>query len=140
MTFKDCIKFANDNPVSFMATIDNDQPRVRTMLLWYADESGFYYQTSDSKQIYPQLKANPKLEICFYKQKDMVDTMLRVTGEVEFMDDKELREKVFKARPFLRNLGYTPESSGLYIMRIAHGEAYIFNSLKVFAPKEFITF
>lgn len=140
MTIRDCIKFANDNPISYMATIENTQPRVRAMLLWYADDTGFYYQTADTKELYPQLRANPKTEICFYKQKDMVDVMLRVTGDVEFLDDNELREKVFKSRPFLRNLGYSSDSKDLLLFRIAHGEAYFFNALKMHDPKKFIPF
>ena len=29
MEFKDCIKFANENPVTHIATVEGDQPRVR---------------------------------------------------------------------------------------------------------------
>ena len=140
MTFKDCIKFAGENPVSFLATIDNNQPRVRAVMLWYADESGFYFQTFDTKDFQSQLKNNPKTEVCFHRERDMVSNMLRVAGEVQFLEDKSLMEKVFKTRPFLRNLGYTPDSPGVVIFRIEHGVAYFFNSLKIHDPKVFINF
>ncbi|MBN1234934.1 MAG: hypothetical protein JW999_02670 [Methanotrichaceae archaeon] len=42
MDFKDCIKFTSDNPVSFIATMDGELPRVRAFLMWFAHESGFY--------------------------------------------------------------------------------------------------
>ena len=29
MNFEDCIKFANENPASYIATMDGAQPRVR---------------------------------------------------------------------------------------------------------------
>ena len=44
MDFQDCIKFATEIPVCYLATADGDQPRVRTFLLWYADETGFYFE------------------------------------------------------------------------------------------------
>ena len=66
MDYKDCIKFANDNPVSFIATMDGEMPRVRAYLMWCADESGFYYHTGTAKSVYKQLKNNPNVEICFY--------------------------------------------------------------------------
>jgi uncharacterized pyridoxamine 5'-phosphate oxidase family protein len=42
--YQDCIKFANENPVCYIATMDGDQPRVRGFLMWFADEKGFYFQ------------------------------------------------------------------------------------------------
>ena len=44
MDFKDCIKFANETPVCYLATADGDQPRVRALGFWFADETGFYFQ------------------------------------------------------------------------------------------------
>ncbi|MGA3111679.1 MAG: pyridoxamine 5'-phosphate oxidase family protein [Candidatus Bathyarchaeia archaeon] len=56
----DFIKFTNANPVSYLATIDGDQPRVRGLSLWHADKSGLYYSISATKDVYKQLKANPQ--------------------------------------------------------------------------------
>lgn len=36
MSFQDCIKFANENPASYIATTEGDQPRVRAFLMWFA--------------------------------------------------------------------------------------------------------
>jgi pyridoxamine 5'-phosphate oxidase len=43
MTIQDAIRFANENPVCFLATVEKDQPRVRALAFWYADETGFYF-------------------------------------------------------------------------------------------------
>jgi nitroimidazol reductase NimA-like FMN-containing flavoprotein (pyridoxamine 5'-phosphate oxidase superfamily) len=43
MDYKDCIKFANENPVCYVATADGDQPRVWGLLMWFADETGFFF-------------------------------------------------------------------------------------------------
>jgi pyridoxamine 5'-phosphate oxidase len=42
MNINDCIKFTNENPVCLVATTENDQPRVRALGFWFADETGFY--------------------------------------------------------------------------------------------------
>ncbi len=83
MDFKDCIKFANENPVNFIATMDSEMPRVRAFSMWFANESGFYYHTGTTKSVYRQLKNNSNVEICLYHAGGdmMAKNMMRVTGE-----------------------------------------------------------
>jgi uncharacterized pyridoxamine 5'-phosphate oxidase family protein len=140
MDIKDCIKFTNENPVCYLATVEGDQPRVRALGFWFADETGFYFQTGDNKSFYRQLKNNPKTEVCFYKQQDMIGTMLRISGEVEFLNDIKLREKVLNDRPFLKSFGLTIESPGLIIFRIAQGNANFWTMENNLKPKEILVF
>jgi uncharacterized pyridoxamine 5'-phosphate oxidase family protein len=51
----------------YLATMDGDQPRVRVFLMWFADESGFYFHTGVAKRVCQQLRRNPKIEICLFK-------------------------------------------------------------------------
>ena len=127
MDFKDCINFANKVKDCSVATVEGDQPRVRMLGLWFANEEGFYFQIWTFKEIYKQLKANPKIEICFYsEQKDIPYRMMRVSGEIEFIDDIALKGKVLEDRPFLKELGAEgPDDPKLVIFRIAHGEAFL---------------
>lgn len=66
MDFQDCIKFANENPLSYFATIEAGQPRVRPLGLWFADDKGFHYQTHAAKVLYKQLEEDNTVEACFY--------------------------------------------------------------------------
>jgi pyridoxamine 5'-phosphate oxidase len=66
MDFSDCLRFATGDPVTYIATADGDQPRVRAFAMWFCDNSGFYYHTGTSKRTCGQLKKNPKVELCFY--------------------------------------------------------------------------
>ena len=141
MSFEKCVKFASENPVAFIATVDGYQPRVRGFLLWFADKTGFYFHTGTTKDIYGQLKANPKLEMCFFSPKGGAGgVMLRVAGEAELLDDKELKRKAIAERTFLKNWGFTPESPELVILRIAHGEAWFWTMETNFDPKKIIKF
>jgi pyridoxamine 5'-phosphate oxidase len=121
MNFKDCIKFANENPTSYIATVDGDQPRVRGFWMWFADETGFYFHTGAMKPVYSQLKKNSKVEACFFHPAEDGGIMMRVAGTVEFLDDTELRGKLIEERQFLKAWGFTAENPELVIFRIAKG-------------------
>lgn len=140
MNLHDCIKFANDNPICSLATVENDQPRVRFLGFWFADETGFYFQTSMTKEFPHQLKKNPKTEVCFYKHEGMVGTMLRIEGEVEFINDLKLNERVLNDRPFLKSYGITIDSPNLTIFKISHGKAHFWKMENNLKPKEYIGF
>ncbi len=140
MDVNDCIKFANENQVCYLATIENDQPRVRALAFWFADQTGFYFQTGSMKPFYNQLKANPKTEVCFFKVTDSVGTMLRITGEIEFVDNVELRERVINDRPYLKNFGITVNSPELIMFRIPHGQAHFWTMANNLKPKEILSF
>lgn len=141
MDINDCIKFANETPVSYVATVDGDQPRVRALGFWFADETGFYFQIGAVKDMYGQLQKNNKVEACFWQpDEESTGTMLRVAGEIEFIEDPELKKKVIEDRPFLKEFGLTVDHPGLVIFRISKGEAYFWTMETNFEPKEFIKF
>lgn len=140
MNISDCIKFTNENPVCYLATVENDQPRVRAIGFWFADETGFYFQTSSVKEIPNQLKKNPKIEAAFYHHEGIIGTMLRIAGKVEFIYDAKLKAKALTDRPFLKNFGLTIDSPGLVLFRIAHGQAHFWTMENNLEPKEIIEF
>lgn len=126
VAFADVVDFANRYPVCALATMEGTQPRVRYFLLWYADMNGFYFHTGKKKKVYRQLRDNPRVELCFYDfmpAEQGGGTMLRVTGEVEFLDDAGLRERLLEQRPFLREPGVDP-AEYLAIFRVGRGEAW----------------
>jgi len=126
MDLDGCIKFANDNPVCYVATVDGDQPRVRAFGLWFADKTGFYFCTGAPKAVCRQLQANPRTEVCFYTPATPQDIgpMMRVAGKVEFLDDIALKTRILQEWPFLKDAGIKgPEDPMLVLFRIASGEA-----------------
>jgi len=124
--FKDYIKFANENPISYLATVEGDQPRVRVFGMWFADDKGFCFHTRAPKAVWQQLKANPKVEVCFYSPTPPpMGSMMRVQGEIEFLDDLALKARLLEERPFLKQAGMTkPEDPAIVVFRIYKGEAY----------------
>jgi pyridoxamine 5'-phosphate oxidase len=124
MNLQDCIKFATENPICFLATIEGDQPRVRALGLWFANENGFYFSILSPKQAYGQLKANPKVEVCFYNNPTdlMQAKQMRVTGKVEFVADQELQEKAAGEGAWLEELTGKPLGHLWKNFRIRSGE------------------
>jgi uncharacterized pyridoxamine 5'-phosphate oxidase family protein len=126
MDLKDCIKFANENPVCYAATVDGDQPRVRGLLMFFADENGFYFGTLSPKEFSKQLKKNPKVEVCFYNNPPELlgAKQMRVTGKVEFLDDEELSNRIAKERAFIEQLAGQPLEGLWEVLRVNTGEAH----------------
>ena len=96
MNFQDCINFANEIHTCYIATVEGDQPRVRAIGLWYADATGFYIQTQSYKDFAKQMGKNNKIEICFHDtqaKSSIGKTMMRVSGKVEPVTDKECRRR-----------------------------------------------
>ena len=128
MSFQEYVKFANENPVCYFATAEGDQPRVRALRMWFADDKGFHFQTQAVKALYKQLKNNRKVEVCFYRPDPNLSTgkAMRVAGEVEFIDDIALKARVLEDRPFLKEeYGVkSPEDPMLVVFQIHTGEAF----------------
>jgi uncharacterized pyridoxamine 5'-phosphate oxidase family protein len=124
------LSFANENPSSWFATSENNQPHVRGLLMWYADESGFYFHTAKAKRIFSQIQQNSKVEVAFIRNGDdpaRFET-LHVTGEAEVVQDEELLKRLYKERAWLwNNIKNSGVDTEVVIFRIAHGTALIWN-------------
>ena len=79
--------FIKDAQVYYLATVDGDQPRVRPFGTVNIFEGKLYIQTGRGKDVAKQLAANPKAEICAFKD----GVWLRVAGE--FVDDNRVEPK-----------------------------------------------
>jgi pyridoxamine 5'-phosphate oxidase len=125
MDMQEYIDFANQHPVCFLATMDGDQPRVRTVLLVKADEDGFYFDLMSPKQMVKQIQVNPRSEVCFYNNAaDLMQArQMRVTGTMELVEDDAFIQKVAKDRSFLDQLAGQPTAPLTMIFRLCHGEA-----------------
>ena len=93
-------QFLKEAGVYYLATVDGDQPRVRPFGTVNIFEGKLYIQTGKSKDVSKQLHANPKAEICAFKD----GVWLRVAGELIEDDRREARAYMLDAYPELRNM------------------------------------
>jgi uncharacterized pyridoxamine 5'-phosphate oxidase family protein len=106
--------------------MDGDQPRVRGFMMCFADENGFYFSTLSPKEVTKQLKANPKVEICYYNNPAELQgaRQMRVTGEIEWVDDEALHKKICEQRAFLADIVGQPIEPVMKLFRIHSGKAH----------------
>ena len=82
----------------YLATVEGDQPRVRPFGTAHIFEGKLYIQTGKTKPVSKQLTANPKAEVCAFKD----GIWLRVAGELIEDDRMEARKSMLDAYPNLR--------------------------------------
>jgi len=111
----------NENPAFHFATVEGDQPRVRGMFLFRADEEGIVFHTASTKDVYSQIMENPKVELCFQGK----GSQIRVTGVLEQVDDENLRNEIFNhpSRKFLQAWKDNGIDGLLKIFRLKNGTA-----------------
>ena len=136
MTKEEILEFATKNPVCSLATIDGNQPRVRTIMLYKADENGIIFCTGRDKAVHKQLQANPAAELCFYNAEQGLQ--VRIEGTVEMLDDLELKKKVVEAfsflKPWVENQGYEV----MICYRLNNARAVTWTMETNFDPKQYI--
>ena len=134
-TKEEILAFINQNPLGFIATADAEQPRVRGIMTYKANEDGIIISTAKNKDFYKQLMANPRTELCFYHDK----TQIRVTGIATEIDTNlSLKQEIVAARDFLRPMidykGY--DFMGLFC--ISECVATVWNIDSPFGRKRFV--
>jgi uncharacterized pyridoxamine 5'-phosphate oxidase family protein len=136
MTKEEILEFATKNPVCSLATIDGNQPRVRTIMLYKADENGIIFCTGRDKAMNKQLQTNPAIELCLYNAGQGLQ--VRIEGTIEMLDDLELKKKVVEAFTFLKPW---VESQGYEVMicyRLNNARAVTWTMETNFEPKQYI--
>lgn len=94
------VKFLKDAGVYYLATVEGDQPRVRPFGTAHIFEGKLYIQTGKVKDVSKQLLANPKAEICAFKNGEWI----RIAGELMEDDRVEARQSLLDAYPSLQNM------------------------------------
>lgn len=134
MTKSEIFQLMQQNPVFYLATVDGDQPRVRGMLLYRADENGIVFHTASTKDVYAQIQKNPKAELCFCGD----GTQVRVTGILEQIQDETLRQEIFAhpTRKFLQAWKENGIDGLLEIFILKQGTAVTWTMETNFAEKQ----
>ena len=93
-------KFLKEAGVYYLATVEGDQPRVRPFGTAHIFDGKLYIQTGRLKPVSKQLAANPKAEICAFKD----GRWLRVTCELAEDDRVEARKSMLDEYAELRGM------------------------------------
>ena len=92
--------FLKEAGVYYLATVEGDQPRVRPFGTAHIFDGKLYIQTGKVKPVSKQIAANPKVEICAFKD----GIWLRVAGELVNDDRVEAKKSMLDAYENLRGM------------------------------------
>lgn len=106
----------------YLATVDGDQPRVRPFGTVDIFDGKLYIQTGKKKDVAKQLAANPKAEICAFKD----GKWLRVSGELVEDDRREAKKHMLDSYPMLRRM-YSEDDGNTLVLYFKNAEA-VFSS------------
>lgn len=94
------VDFLKSAGVYYLATVDGDQPRVRPFGTAHIFEGKLYIQTGKVKPCSRQIAANPKVELCAFKD----GKWIRLSGELVEDDRVEAKKSMLDAYPELRHM------------------------------------
>lgn len=124
--------FIKDAQTYYLATVDGDQPRVRPFGTINIFEDKLYIQTGRGKDVAKQIAANPKVELCAFKD----GVWLRLAGELVDDNRVEPKKAMLDAYPDLRAM-YDPEDDNTEVLYFKNATA-TFSSFT--AAPETVTF
>ncbi len=93
-------EFLKEAGVYYLATVEGDQPRVRPFGTAHIFEDKLYIQTGKVKPVSKQIAANPKAELCAFKD----GTWVRIQCELVEDDRVEARKSMLDAYSDLRRM------------------------------------
>ena len=92
--------FLKEAETYYLATVDGDQPRVRPFGTVNIFEDKLYIQTGKVKDVSKQIHANPKVELCAFKD----GKWLRLSGKLVEDDRIEAKQSMLDAYPSLQGM------------------------------------
>ncbi len=123
MIMNEVMKFLEECSTYYIATVENDQPRVRPFSSLCEFEGRLYIESNYFKPFAKQVKENPKVEICAFDNKSR---WIRI--ECELVDDRrvEAKKALLDYMPEIRELGYDEhdENMSVYWMKNAVATFY----------------
>jgi pyridoxamine 5'-phosphate oxidase len=136
MTREQIIEFINNHIPSFLATVEDGEPRVRGMGHYRADDKGIVFHTGEGKDLTTQIRKCPKAEMCIFDPETNVQ--VRVRGDVEIFDDQSLKEEIVEARPFLKPVVEAVGYQAFVLFRLTNCVATVWTMADNMAPKTFV--
>ena len=93
--------FLDENPVFYLATVNNDRPRCRPLGLHLYTDGKLYFGVGSFKEVYQQMVNNPHVEITTTNKEGI---WLRYSGKAVFEESYDLAEAVIAASPMLASI------------------------------------
>ncbi len=104
----------------FIATVDGDQPRVRAFGVSEIIDGRLYIMTGKVKDVFKQIAANGKFEICALKPSG--SEWMRVSGTLVNDETLSVKETFLERNPSLKSM-YKADDDNMAVLYITNGVA-----------------
>ncbi|MCX7828231.1 MAG: pyridoxamine 5'-phosphate oxidase family protein [Thermanaerothrix sp.] len=122
---KDMYDFLSKNPFGFLATLSTEGPRVRPFMFQFEDQGCPLFCLSNDKEVFGQLKEDPRCEVAFCSPDWSVT--LRIRGRAEFFPGLEQKARILEGNETLRDMYKTPDNPSFEVFRLAQWEAFFWD-------------
>lgn len=116
--FEKVYQFLDEAQTYYLATVEGDQPRVRPFGTALLRDGKLYIQTGKVKSVSKQIAANPKVEICAFKD----GRWLRVAGELVNDDDRDVKVAMLEKMPSLKAM-YSADDDNTQVLYFKNATA-----------------
>ncbi len=113
------LQFLSDNSTFYLATADGDTPKLRPFGFAMLFEGKLCFCTNNQKDVYKQLVANPKFEVCTASPNG---EWLRIKGNAVFITSRASKKAALDLMPSLRRM-YSEDDSLYEIFAACDAEA-----------------
>ena len=117
---KEVQDFIKEVGVYYLATIDNNKPKVRPFGTMEIFEDHLYIQTGKNKDVYKQIISNPYVELCAFNN----GKWIRVEGKLIPDDRIEAKKDMLDKNPSLRAM-YNENDNNTIVLYFEHAKATI---------------
>ena len=127
---EETLKFLKEAGVYYIATVDDNKPRVRPFGTCEIFENHLYIQTGKSKDVFKQIEKNNNVELCAFKD----GKWIRITGNLIIDDRIEAKKDMLDKNPNLRAM-YDENDDNTIVLYFENARAVIYSftdSPKVF--------
>ena len=109
------LKVVSEDRFPILATIDNDQPRLRPVSP--VRTSGFTVWIANLKQYHKtqEIAANPQVELCYVNDNH---DQVRLTGRAFVETDSELLQEIWESNPLLQHYLGSADNPNLIVYRV----------------------
>ncbi len=116
------INFLENNSLVYLATEGLDgNAKVRPILYYFEENGKPFFCTANTKPMYKEIENNPNIEICVATPEF---EWLRISGEVEIVDNLELKQKVLDINELVKSL-YQTADNPIFVLFTVSGEGTI---------------
>ena len=119
---KEIYEFLKECETYYLATVEENQPRVRPFGTINIFEDKLYIQTSKQKDVSKQIQKNNKVEICGFKNGEWI----RLNGELVRDDRKKAKKDMLDHYPNLRGM-YSEFDENTEVLYFKNGTATIYS-------------